>query len=64
MNYAEQYRRRANECFAFAKSARNEEERMQLLIMANTLERLALAREQKAVFAAKDRSVTRRHYLD
>jgi hypothetical protein len=64
MNYAEQYRRRANECFAFAKSARNEEERMQLLIMANTLERLALAREQKAVFAAIDRSVTRRHYLD
>lgn len=49
MNYAEQYRRRANECFAFAKSARNEEERMQLLIMANTLKRLAFDRERKAI---------------
>ena len=48
MNYAEQYRRRANECFAFAKNARNEEERMQLLVMAKTLERLAVHREQKA----------------
>jgi hypothetical protein len=53
MNYAEQYRRRANECFAFAKSARNEEERLQLLIMANTLERLAVDRERKAITTRK-----------
>ena len=47
MNYAEQYRRRANECVAFAQRARNTEERMQLLIMANTLQRLALDRERR-----------------
>ena len=48
MNNAEQYRRRAHECFAFARNARNEEERNQLIIMANTLERLAADRELKA----------------
>jgi hypothetical protein len=48
MNNAEQYRRRADECFAFARNARNEEERSQLLIMANTLERLAADRELRA----------------
>jgi hypothetical protein len=53
MNYAEQYRRRANECFAFAKNARNEEERMQMLIMANTLVRLAGDRERRATTTRK-----------
>jgi hypothetical protein len=48
MNNARQYRRRADECLAFARNARNEEERSQLLIMANTLERLAADREQRA----------------
>jgi hypothetical protein len=41
------YRRRANECFAFAKNARDDAERTQLLIMANILKRLALKREQE-----------------
>jgi hypothetical protein len=63
MSYAEQYRRRSRECLAFANSARNEEERMQLLIMANTLERLALAREQRAVFVRKDKTAYA-NYLD
>lgn len=43
----EGYRRRAIECFAFAKNARADEERTQLLIMANNLMRLAVRREQK-----------------
>jgi hypothetical protein len=55
MNNARQYRRRADECIAFARNARNEEERNQLLIMANTLERLAADREQKV--AKKSRTV-------
>lgn len=45
----EGYRARAIECFAFAKNARDAEERTQLLIMANNLERLAQARERKAL---------------
>lgn len=44
----EGYHRRAIECFAFAKNARNDEERTRLLIMANVLKRLALQKEQKS----------------
>ena len=48
MSRLEDYRRRAVECLAFARNARNNEERIQLLIMAKTLQRFALEREQKA----------------
>jgi len=48
MKTARNYPRRALECFAFAKNARSEEERNELLAMANTLERLALKNPQKA----------------
>ena len=48
MKKAGQYRRRAIECFAFARNARNDEERIQLLCMAKTLQSIALEREQKA----------------
>lgn len=51
MSRLEDYRRRATECLAFAKIARDEEERTQMLIMANTLNRLAVEREKKAVKA-------------
>jgi hypothetical protein len=49
MKKAEPYRRRAIECLAFARNARTDEERRQMLIMANTLERLALDRERRTV---------------
>jgi hypothetical protein len=49
MKKARQYRRRASECLAFARNARNEEERSYLLIMANTLQRIACEIEQKEV---------------
>jgi len=42
------YHRRATECLSFASNARNEEERSQLLIMARTLEQLALKSEKKS----------------
>jgi hypothetical protein len=42
MKTVRNYERRAAECRAFAKNARDEEERHQLLAMANTLESLAL----------------------
>jgi hypothetical protein len=45
----EDYRRRATECLAFAENSRDEEERGQMLIMANILQRLAVKRENKAV---------------
>ena len=44
----EGYRRRATECFAFAKNARDEEERTRLLVMAKILEALAVEREQRS----------------
>jgi hypothetical protein len=50
------YRRRAMECLAFAKISRDEEERSQMLIMANTLQRLAAEREtrlQKRAFVSR-----------
>ena len=49
MNKAEEgYLRRALECFAFAKTARDPEERAQLLVMANNLRRIATDRRQRA----------------
>jgi hypothetical protein len=53
MNISDIYRRRADECFAFARSARDEQERAQLLIMANTLKRIALDHERKSVQPSK-----------
>ena len=47
MGRLEDYRRRAVECLAFARNARNNEGRIQLLIMAKTLQRFALERERK-----------------
>ena len=64
MNNVAQYRRRSRECLAFAKTARNEDERMQLLIMASTLERLAVDRERKAILMRKTEAAAHHHYLD
>jgi citrate synthase len=49
MKTVRNYQRRATECRAFAKNARDEEERHQLLEMAKTLESLALKSEMKAI---------------
>jgi hypothetical protein len=51
MKKPQQYRRRAVECATFAKNARSDGERMDFLIMAEVLERLALESERKAVKA-------------
>lgn len=48
MSRLQDYRRRAVECLAFARNARDNEECIQLLIMAKTLQRFALERERKA----------------
>jgi hypothetical protein len=47
------YRRRARECLNFARISRDEEERSQMLIMASTLQRLAIERETKAAKTQK-----------
>jgi hypothetical protein len=47
MKKPQQYRRRAIECAAFARNARSDEERMDFLIMAQILKRLALESERK-----------------
>jgi hypothetical protein len=44
----EHYNLRAAECLAFARTSRNEEERKQMLLMATTLEQLAVQRETRA----------------
>jgi hypothetical protein len=49
----EGYFRRAVECLAFAKSARDEEERVQLLVMANNLRRIAIDRSRRALTLPK-----------
>jgi len=43
----EGYFRRAEQCFAFAETARDPEERAQLLVMANNLTRIAIDRSQR-----------------
>jgi hypothetical protein len=48
MKTTRNYHRRATECLAFAKIARDEEERRQLLTMARILESLAHEHEHKA----------------
>jgi hypothetical protein len=54
MNKAEEgYLRRASECLAFAKTARDPEERAQLLVMANNLRRIASNRRQRATTLRK-----------
>jgi hypothetical protein len=50
---SEGYQRRAVECFAFAKNAHGNEERTQLLIMANVLKNIAIEREQRSSKAHK-----------
>ena len=48
MNKAEEgYLRRAVECLAFAATARDAEERVQLLVMANNLRRIAKDRSRR-----------------
>jgi hypothetical protein len=56
MQNPENYRKRAVECVAFARNARTDDERKQLLTMANTLRRLALERERNAVKTRKSQS--------
>jgi hypothetical protein len=53
MKITRNYHRRATECLAFAKIARDEEERRQLLTMAKILESLAHEHEQKDENARK-----------
>jgi hypothetical protein len=53
MKNARNYHRRATECLAFAKIARDEEERRQLVNMAEILSRLAVEREKKATATQK-----------
>ena len=54
MNKAEEgYLRRAVECLAFAKTARDAEERVQLLVMANNLRRIANDRSRRAMILPK-----------
>jgi hypothetical protein len=52
----EDYDRRAAECRAFAQTSRDEDERAQMLIMANTLQQLALRRKN-----TKRGATVRRH---
>jgi len=48
MNKAKEgYLRRAVECLAFAATARDPEERVQLLVMANNLRRIATDRTRR-----------------
>ena len=56
MKHSGNYHQRATECVAFAKIARDEEERHQLLMMAETLENFALRWDQKAVKTVKAKS--------
>ena len=54
MSKAEEgYFRRAEECRAFAETARDAEERVQLLVMANNLRSIALDRSRRAVMLPK-----------
>jgi hypothetical protein len=50
------YRRRAQECLAFADISRDKEERSQMLIMASVLCRLAAEREIKEANRANKES--------
>jgi hypothetical protein len=61
MSKAEEgYFRRAVECLAFAETARDPEERVQLLIMASNLRRIAMDRSRRAVMLPKrERRVTK-----
>ena len=59
MKNARNYHRRATECLAFAKIARDEEERRQLLNMADILSRLAVEREKKTTVNHKPKIVIR-----
>ena len=59
MKHSGNYHRRATECVAFAKIARDEEERHQLLMMAETLESIAIKREKKAAEAITTGSMSR-----
>jgi hypothetical protein len=61
MSKAEEgYFRRAVECLAFAETARDPEERAQLLVMANNLRRIAMDRSRRAVMLPKrERRVTK-----
>jgi hypothetical protein len=49
----EGYLRRAVECLAFAENARDAEERVQLLVMANNLRRIAIDRSRRALALPK-----------
>jgi len=55
----EGYFRRAEECFAFAETARDAEERAQLLVMANNLLRIAIDRQGAVVQPTRERRVTK-----
>ena len=59
MKNARNYHRRATECLAFAKIARDEEERRQLLNMADILSRLAVEHEKKTMATHKPKIVIR-----
>jgi hypothetical protein len=59
MKNARNYHRRATECLAFAKIARDEEERRQLLNMAAILSRLAVEREKKTTATHKPKIAIR-----
>jgi hypothetical protein len=50
------YHRRAAECTAFAKIARDEEERSQMLNMAEMLQRIAVEDEKKSMRARTTKS--------
>ena len=53
MKNVRNYHRRAIECLAFAKIARDEEERRQLLDMADILNRLAVEYERLSIGTPK-----------
>ena len=48
MHGVQNYRKRAAECLAYARNARSDDERYQLMAMAQTLMRLALKFEERA----------------
>jgi hypothetical protein len=48
MNKSKEYRERARKCLALARNAQNEEQRRQLLELAETWSSLALERERMA----------------
>ena len=57
MNKAKEgYLRRAVECLAFAATARDPEERVQLLVMANNLRRIATDRSRRPATAERRRT--------